>query len=46
MLNLVSEKFITKTYTYDVTKCDEIFDLLVFDGQIILPKGLKMPSLK
>lgn len=26
---------------FDVTKCDEIFDLLVSYGQIVIPKGLK-----
>lgn len=30
----------------DVFKCDEIFDLLVKDGQIIIPQGLKDPPLK
>lgn len=30
---------------FDVTKCDKIFDLLVFDGQIVIPKGLKTPTL-
>lgn len=41
-----NEKFIAKTYTFDETKCDVIFDLLVADGQIIVPKGLKMPPLE
>lgn len=27
-----SDKFPKKTYTFHVTKCDEIFDLLVVDG--------------
>lgn len=27
-----NEKLVVKTYTFDVTKCDEIFDLLVIDG--------------
>src|ERR1044072_1136257 len=40
-----NNKFVTKTYTFDVTKCDEIFDLLVADGQIIVPMGLKVPPL-
>lgn len=35
-----------KTYTFDVTKCDKIFDLLVYDGKIIVPKGRKTPPLK
>lgn len=41
-----SEKFVTKTYMFDVTECDEILDLLVFDGQIVIPKGLKTPPLE
>lgn len=40
-----SDKFVAKTYTLDVTKCDGIFDLLVADGQIIVLKGLKTPPL-
>lgn len=36
-----NQKYVTKTYTLDVTKCDEIFDPLVADDQIIVPKGLK-----
>ncbi|XP_050883426.1 uncharacterized protein LOC127086673 [Lathyrus oleraceus] len=39
-------KFVTKTYTFDITKCDEIFNLLVTDGKIIVPSGLKTPSLE
>jgi len=31
-----------KTYTFDVTKCEEIFDLLVADGIILVPKNLKV----
>lgn len=31
------DKYVAKTYTFDVSKCDEIFDLLVKDGQIIIP---------
>lgn len=30
-----------KTYSFNVTKSGEIFDLLVFYGQIVIPKGLK-----
>lgn len=41
-----NEKFVTKTYTLDVSKCDKIFDLLVKDGQIIVPRGLKDPPVK
>lgn len=29
-----------------MTKCDEIFGLLVTDGQIVVPKGLKTLQLK
>lgn len=28
-----NEKFVKKTYIFHVTKCDEIFNLLVFDGK-------------
>ncbi|XP_050876662.1 uncharacterized protein LOC127080385 [Lathyrus oleraceus] len=28
-------KFPSKTYTFDVTKCEDIFDLLVKDGQMV-----------
>ncbi|XP_050897581.1 uncharacterized protein LOC127104442 [Lathyrus oleraceus] len=34
-----SDSFPKKTYTFNVTKCDEIFDLLVIDGQMIVPPG-------
>src|SRR3954467_13729255 len=37
-----NEKFSSKTYSFDITKCDEIFDLLVTDGQIIVPPGLNI----
>ncbi|XP_050877287.1 uncharacterized protein LOC127081039 [Lathyrus oleraceus] len=37
-----SDKFLKKTYMFDVTKCDEIFDLLVKDGQMIVPLGDKV----
>ena len=36
-----SDKFPNKTYSFNVTKCDEIFDLLVKDGQMIVPPGGK-----
>ncbi|XP_058775410.1 uncharacterized protein LOC131649677 [Vicia villosa] len=29
-----NDRVTTKTYTFDITKCDEIFDVLVSDGQI------------
>ncbi|XP_050876029.1 uncharacterized protein LOC127079691 [Lathyrus oleraceus] len=41
-----SDRFPNKTYTFDVTKCDEIFDLLVKDGQMIVPHGTKRSPLK
>eukprot|EP00256_Glycine_max_P062132 XP_014631525.1 uncharacterized protein LOC106798860 [Glycine max] len=41
-----NDKFVSKTYTFDITKCDEIFDLLVTDGQIVVPKGLKVPPIE
>ncbi|XP_050914973.1 uncharacterized protein LOC127129912 [Lathyrus oleraceus] len=41
-----NDKFPKKTYTSDVTKCDEIFDLLVKDGQMIVPLGAKVPPLE
>ncbi|XP_050916265.1 uncharacterized protein LOC127131380 [Lathyrus oleraceus] len=41
-----NDKFPKKTYTFDVTKCDEIFKLLVKDGQVIMPLGAKMPPLE
>jgi hypothetical protein len=36
-------KFPSKTYTFDVTKCEDIFDLLVKDGQMVVPPGTKIP---
>ena len=44
-LETKNEKYVPKTYTFDVTKCDEIFDLLVVDGQVVVPTGLKIPPL-
>lgn len=41
-----NEKFIARTYTFNVTKCDKIFDLLVADGHIVNPKGAKVPPLE
>ncbi|XP_050895146.1 uncharacterized protein LOC127101742 [Lathyrus oleraceus] len=41
-----SDKFPKKTYTFDVTKCDKIFYLLVKDGQMIVPLGAKVPPLE
>ena len=29
-----------------MTQCDEIFDLLVVDGQVVVPNGLKIPPLE
>lgn len=41
-----NEKFVTKTYTFNVTKCDEILYLLVSEGHMVIPKGLKTMSLE
>ncbi|XP_050919809.1 uncharacterized protein LOC127137385 [Lathyrus oleraceus] len=41
-----SNRFPKKTYTFDVTKCDEIIDLLVKDFQMIVPPGAKIPPLE
>jgi len=41
-----NEKYPRKTYTFDVSKCEEIFDLLVADGIILVPKNLKLPALE
>lgn len=40
------KKFITKNYTFYVTKYDEIFDLLVVVGKLIVPKDLKTQPLE
>lgn len=45
-LNQKTKKIIIKTYTFDVTKYDKIFDLLLSDGQIVILKGLKTPPLE
>lgn len=34
-----NDKLVAKTHTFDVTKCDVIFDLLVAGGQTIIPRG-------
>ena len=36
-----NERYVPKTYTFDVTKCDEIYDLLDVDGQVVAPTDLK-----
>ncbi|XP_058741183.1 uncharacterized protein LOC131613539 [Vicia villosa] len=41
-----NDKFPKKTYTFDVTKYDEIFDLLVKDGQMVFPPNIKIPPLE
>ena len=38
-----SDKFPKKTYSFYISKCDEIFDLLVKDVQMIVPPGAKLP---
>ncbi|XP_050895399.1 uncharacterized protein LOC127102024 [Lathyrus oleraceus] len=41
-----NDRFPKKTYTFDVTKCDEIFNLLVKDGQMIVSPNTKIPPLE
>ena len=41
-----NSKFPAKTYTFDVSKCEEIYDLLVKDGQILVPPNAKLPPLE
>lgn len=41
-----NDKFSKRTYTFDETKCDEIFDLLVAYGQVLVPPGAKVPPLE
>jgi len=41
-----NDKYPPKTYTFDVSKCDEIFELLVADGIIMVPQNLKIPPLE
>ena len=35
-----------KSYSFDITKVDQIFNVLLKDKQIILTKGKKMPSVE
>jgi len=41
-----NEIYVPKTYTFGVTKCDEIYDLLVADGQVVAPKDVKIQPLE
>ncbi|XP_050877490.1 uncharacterized protein LOC127081262 [Lathyrus oleraceus] len=41
-----NDRFPKKTYTFDITKCDEIFYLLVKDGQMIVPPNTKILPLE
>ena len=41
-----SDKYPSKTYTFDITKSEEIFDLLVNDGIILVPPNMKLPPLE
>lgn len=36
-----NDKFVARTYTFDVTKCDEIFEMLVLMDKLLFQKGLK-----
>ncbi|KEH22366.1 hypothetical protein MTR_7g445460 [Medicago truncatula] len=42
----INERYVPKTYTFDVTKWNEIYDLLVADGQVVTPKDFKNPTTK
>jgi hypothetical protein len=39
-VEICNQRYVPKTYTFDVTKCDEIYHLLVADGQVIAPKDV------
>ena len=41
-----NERYVPKTYTFNVIKYGEIYDLLVADGQVVAPKDLKIPPLE
>ena len=41
-----NERYVPTTYTFDITKCDEIYDLLFADGQVVAPKDVKIPPLE
>jgi len=41
-----NDKYPPKTYNFEVSKCDEIFELLVANGIILVPKNLKIPPLE
>lgn len=41
-----NDRFLKRIYTIDVTKYDELFDLLVKDGQMIVSPGAKIPTLE
>jgi len=41
-----NDKYPPKTYTFDVSKCEEIFNLIVTDGIILVPPNVKLPPLE
>ena len=41
-----SDAFPKKIYIFDITKCDDIFNLLVKDDHMIVPPSDKIPSLE
>ena len=41
-----NDKYPPKTYTFDVSKCEEIFYLLVTDDILLVPKKMKLPPLE
>jgi len=43
---LKNDKYPNQTHTFDVTKYEEIFEILVADGIILVPKNLKVPPVQ
>lgn len=41
-----NDKFPKKTHTFDVTKYDQIFDLFVIDGQVLVRPDIKVSPLE
>ncbi|KEH38130.1 hypothetical protein MTR_2g461810 [Medicago truncatula] len=45
-VKISNERYVPKTYTFDVTKCHQIYDLLVVYGQVVAAKDVKIPPLE
>jgi hypothetical protein len=41
-----NDRYIPKTYTFNVTKCNAMFDFQVADGQVEVPNSLKITLLE